>query len=211
MKFTFNLEDIKYIKILYLDNNNNPHTVKGAVKSINDREIVSCIKFQEDIDVKKEQNVTLSIVCNEGLYRTDTKLKSVDIEEPYIFFILETPQGMEFQQNREYFRVASEYNCAYYIYNEEKTTCITGKTVDISANGISIIVPVHAVSEENSEIEIMIDERIVRSYVKCVRSEEVENGYKLSFMFEQISNSDRDFISQVCIKKQLEQKRNSLS
>ena len=82
MKFTFNLEDIRYIKILYLDNNNSPHTVKGAVKSINDREIVSCIKFQENIDVKYNQNVTLSIICNEGLYRTETRLKSVDIEEP---------------------------------------------------------------------------------------------------------------------------------
>ena len=211
MKFTFNLEDIKYIKILYLDNDNNPHTVKGAVKSINDREIVSCIKFQEGIDVKYNQNVTLSIICSEGLYRTETKLKSVDIEDPYIFFIIETPQGMEFQQNREYFRVLGTYNCAYYIHNEEKTTCITGKTFDISANGVSIIVPVHAISEEDAELEIMINERIVRSYAKCVRSEETSGGYKLSFMFEQISNSDRDFISQICIKKQLEQKRNSLS
>ena len=133
------------------------------------------------------------------------------MENPYIFFILETPQGMEFQQNREYFRIASEYNCAYYIHNEDRTTCITGKTYDISANGVSIIVPVHAVSDENSEIEIMINERTVRAYAKCVRSEETDDGYKLSFFFEQISNPDRDYISQVCIRKQLEQKRNSLS
>ena len=211
MKFTFNLEDIRYIKILYLDNNNSPHTVKGAVKSINDREIVSCIKFQENIDVKYNQNVTLSIICNEGLYRTETRLKSVDIEEPYIFFILDTPQGMEFQQNREYFRVPGAYNCAYYIHSEDGTTCLTGKTFDISANGVSIIVPVHAVSKENSELEIMINERTVRAYAKCVRSEETADGYKLSFTFEQISNSDRDYISQICIKKQHEQKRNSLS
>ena len=37
-----------------------------------------------------------------------------------------------------------------------------------------------------------------------------DDGYKISFMFKEISENNRDFISQVCIKKQLEEKRNSI-
>ena len=57
----------------------------------------------------------------------------------------------------------------------------------------------------------MVNERMVRANIKYIRSEKLDDGYKISFAYTNISDSDRDYISQVCIKKQLEQKRNSLS
>lgn len=211
MHFNFNLEDIKYIKILYRNNEGNPSTVKAAIKTMNDREIVSCIKYEEGVKVATPQDITLSVVCGDGLYRTRTKLKSVDEDDPYIFFILETPQGMEYQQNREYFRITGSYDCMYYVTNDEETKCYTTKTVDISANGISIVIPELIFSEEGSEIEIMLNERIIQAKIQYIRSEKLDEGYKISFTYANISNTDRDFISKVCIKKQLEQKRKSSS
>lgn len=207
MHFNFNLEDIKYIKILYRNKDGNPSTVKAAVKTMNEREIVSCIKYEENLTVPTPQDITLSIICGDGLYRTRTKLKSVDEDDPYIFFILETPQGMEYQQNREYFRINGSYDCVYYVTKDEETKCYTTKTVDISANGVSIIIPELIFSEEGSEIEIMLNERIIQAKVQYIRSEKIDEGYKISFTYINISNADRDNISKVCIKKQLEQKR----
>ena len=117
---------------------------------------------------------------------------------------------MEYQQNREYFRILGSYNCAYYVTEDEKTKCYTTKTVDISANGVSIIIPELAFSEEDSDIEIMINEKIIQTKIRYVRSERINEGYKISFTYTNISDADRDYISQVCIKQQLEQKKTSL-
>ena len=208
MKFNFDLEDIKYIKIVCSDNKGNPCSIKGAIKSITEREVMACAKYEDKLDIKTPQNITLSIVCVEGLYRTKTNLKSVYDEPPYMIFAMETPQGMEYEQNREYFRIPAKYECAYYLNDGEKTSCLTSQTSDISANGVSIVLPMHAISEEDCELEMMINERLIRTKVKYVRSEKLENGYKISFTYTKISNHDRDYISQICIKKQLEQKRN---
>ena len=210
MKFNIELEDVKYIKLLCSDSNGDAVVLKAALKSINNREFVSCVKYEDDFSVPANQEIIMSIVCNDGLYRTKTRLKSVYIEEPYIIIVLEAPQGLEYQQNREYFRVSGQYNCAYYVYEGEKVMSFTGQTFDISANGVSIILPVHAFSEEDAEIDIMIDGRTVHSKIKYVRSEKLEDGYKLSFSYSQIKPADRDYISQICIKKQLEQRRNSI-
>lgn len=210
MKFNLNLEDIKYIKILYRDRNDSPCTSKGAIKSVNEREIIACAKFEDGLSIVTPQEVTLSVICNDGLYRTKTKLKSIDNADPYIFFVLETPHGLEYQQNREYFRVPLKCECKYTVTTEDKIKEYTTHTIDISANGVSIFLPVHEVTENESNIELSINNIKIESKIKYVRSEKVENGYRLSFTFTRISNLDRDFISQVCIKKQLEQKRNSV-
>lgn len=210
MKFTFNLEEIKYIKLVYQDKDGTLKSVKGAIKSIDDKKILVCAKKDNDIDMSLPQKAVLSIVCNEGLYRTETVINSIEMDEPYVFIILNTPQGMEFQQNREYFRILAQYNCIYYVSEQANTVSYTSKTVDISANGVSIVLPVLAVSEEDAELEIMIKERLVHINVKYVRSEKLKDGYKLSFQYTKISDKDRDYISQVCIQKQLEQRRKTV-
>ena len=63
-----------------------------------EREIIACAKFEEELKVNAPQEVTLSFVCENGLYRTNTELKYVNYEEPYILFVLKTPQGLVFLQ-----------------------------------------------------------------------------------------------------------------
>ena len=209
MKFNLSIENIKYIKILYANAEGNPVSIKAAIKSFDDREMVSCFKHDKELNIKVPQQITLSIICSEGLYRTQTKLKSFSCEEPYTFLFLETPSSLEYQQNREYFRIPAIYNCVYYVKNNNQPATFTTQTVDLSANGVSICLPVHVFSEEDAEIEMMVEERLVCAKIRYVRSEKVDSGYKLSFTFTDISNRDKDFISQICIKTQLETKRNT--
>ena len=208
MKFNLSIENIKYVKILYANAEGNPVSVKAAIKKIDEQEITTCLRYEEKFTIKTPQQITLSIVCSEGLYRTQTTLKSCSVEEPYIFLFLETPSSLEYQQNREYFRIPAEYDCMYYVKSDGQTESYTTKTLDISANGVSILLPNHIFSESESEIEMMVEERLICTKIRYIRSEKYENGYKLSFVYSDISNRDRDYISQVCIKKQLEEKRN---
>lgn len=207
MQFNLNLEDIRYVKILCKSIEGSTCLIKTAIKKIDERELLACIKVDEGPMPQYNQEVTLSIICQDGLYRTKTNLISSYTDDKYRYIQLETPRGLEYQQNREYFRIMADYNCAYYLKIGEDVKTLTAKTYDISANGVSIILPIHAFSEEDSEIEMMIDEKIVRAQIRYVRSEKHENGYKLSFTYTSISDKDRDYISRICIQKQLEMRR----
>ena len=209
MKFNFNLDDIKYIKILYTNGHSGASTIKAAMKKITAHEITACAKYEEDFIVKTPQDITLSVVCNDGLYRTKTKLKSVETEAPYTFFYMEIPAGMEYQQNREYFRIPANYECAYYVNVDGETRSYTTKTCDISANGVSFELAEPVYSEDDAEADIMIEEKLIHAKIKYIRNEKTNNGYKVSFRFAEISQADQDYISKICIQKQLEQKRNT--
>lgn len=208
MRFNLKLEDIKYIKILYIDSQNQSNLTKAALKKIDEREILACAKFENGIDIETPQEVVLSLICNDGLYRTKTKLKSVEEDDPYVFLFLETPLGIEYQQNREYFRVKANYECVYKVNDEASP--IKAKAFDISANGVSILLQNHVINDDLSKLIIKINGRDIETMVRYVRSEKIETDYRVSFAFAKISEQDRDFISQVCIQNQLVQRRNTL-
>ncbi len=210
MKFNLKLEEIKYAKVSYKDNSGSSCSKKVAVKTINEREILACAKFEENLNIDSPQEVVLSIVCNEGLYKTKTILKALDNDEPYLFIVLETPKGVEFEQNREYFRVSADFNCIYKIMIDDELKEFEAKTIDISANGVSILLPINAVADNFADIVMAINGKLVQSRVRYVRTEKLDEGYKLSFTFTKISESDRDYISQVCLQKQLAERRNSI-
>lgn len=210
MKFSFKLEDIKYVKIAYKDYNGSVATIKAAMKEVNENEILICTKYREDFYIDLPQEIDFSVICNDGIYKTKTILKSIDNHEPYAFIILETPVGIEYQQNREYFRVPVTYNCIYRIYQNNETFDYNATVYDISANGVSLILPEHIISENLSDLVINFDGIEISLRAKYVRSEKHEKGYKISFSYVNISELDRDFISQICIKKQLEQQRNRI-
>ena len=208
MKFNLSIDNINYLKILYANKDGNPVSVKAAIKKIGESEIIACLKYENDLNIRTPQPITLSIICSEGLYRTRSVLKSYVCEAPYVFLHIETPESLEYQQNREYFRIPVSYNCAYYVKNNGQPATFTTTTTDISANGVSIILPVHVFSEEDAEIEMMVEEKLISAKIQYIRSEKISDGYKLSFRYTDISDKDKDYISQVCIKQQLENKRN---
>lgn len=210
MKFYFRLEDIKYAKIYYQNGNGEYCNTKAAIKRIDAREVFACAKFEDGLYINVPQIVMLSIICGDGIYKTKTKLKSVDNEEPYTFFALETPQGIDYEQNREYFRVTAKYDCIYKIEQDGDEKEFAVQTTDISANGVSFVIPEHTISESSSDLMINIDNRQINVKVRYIRSEKVASGYRISFTYARISDADRDYISQVCLKKQLEERRNSL-
>lgn len=210
MSFNLNLENILYMKIMYKDIYGDLCPVKSAIKSINEKEMLICSKYIENLQIEFPQEIMLSIICNDGLYKTKATVRRMEKEEPYIFWFVETPQGLEYQQNREYFRIVAEYDCIYSLKTGENVEEIFSKTVNISANGVSITAEEYAVSNQDAALLININGRKIQTKIKFIRSDKIDDGYKLSFKFTDISEADRDFISQTCIKKQLEDRRNAL-
>lgn len=207
MKFKFDLEEIKYAKIEYKGDDGILYVKKLVIKTISNREILACARFEGGLNISTPQNVTISFVCNDGLYRTKTNLKTVEKDEPYNFFILETPENIEFEQNREYFRVNAKYKCKYKIDDEHE---YNAETIDLSANGVCLALPADVSTRNIADIMLIFDNRFIPIKARFIRSEKNNDIYQTSFAYIKIAEQDRDFISQVCIKKQLEQRRNQL-
>ena len=171
MKFNLNLNDIKYVKILYKNEQGNPCTTKAALKRANEHEFLACTKFEDGLDIETPQTITLSIICNDGLYRTKTELRKIENDEPYTFFILAPPNGIEYQQNREFFRVNVDFNCKLSSWSKDGDVDITAQTCDISANGVSIIADKEINPVGDSDLSILINGIEIKTRVRFVRSE----------------------------------------
>ena len=204
MQFNLSLENIKYTKIVYKDREENTRFIKAAIRSMNENELFACAKFEDGLDIQTPQEVSVSFICENGLYRTNTILKSFQNEEPYVFLFLQVPQGIEYQQNREYFRVKMNENVIVKFNNSVKTC----KLYDISANGVRLVLDENITFSENVELNILFDKNNVTAKARYVRTDNDDNILKASFYFTKISDNDVDFIAKKCI--QLSNRRNSV-
>lgn len=210
MKFDLKVSSIKYIKVIYDDVENSTSVCRAIVRSINDREIIACAKYRENILLDAKYAYEVKFICDEGLYTAKLMLKSFEKEDPYIFFIFETPKTLKYEQNRAFFRMPVEYECTYKVKEDDELMEYQTKTIDISANGVSFLVYEPIPIQNATEIEILIDGKTVVSGIRYVRKEDYKDGYKASFAFTKLSEKDKDYISQKCFQKQLELRRRSI-
>lgn len=207
MKFNLGLDNINYLKIIYKNTDNTTACTKAAIKRIGEKEIFACAKFEEGLYLNTPQEVSLSFVCINGLYRTNTTLKFIENEPPYIFFTLKTPEGFEYQQNREYFRIKMEENAILSYEN----TVLPCKTYDISASGVRLIIPENIENIDEVNIDLLFEPQNVRTKAKFIREDNEDGILKASFKFIDLPESSVDIISQKCIQKQLEYKRHNVN
>lgn len=210
MRFDINKENINYIKINYLDSDNFSHCIKAAVRLIGEFELLVSIKSEEKIFIPTPQSVELGIACDNGLYKAKTILKKVEYDAPYILFSLKKPEEMELQQNREYFRVKLQENANVIYEKDEQPVQFSAITYDISAKGVRIELEEEIEFPEKVVLLLFFENKTIEVNAKYIRTDIDDNIIKASFQFTDISEIDLDFISQVCFKKQLEERRKSL-
>ncbi|MBE7703501.1 MAG: hypothetical protein E7Z89_05555 [Cyanobacteria bacterium SIG28] len=210
MKFNFKPEEVKYVKFTYKDQSGKLGSFRASLNRIEASELRLSAKTEEILEISTPQEIVLEVICADGIYKGKTVLKKVIQEEPYVFFNLEIPQYVEHVQKREYFRITASYDCVYSPVFNYETKYYEVKTLDISANGVSLFLHTLPQEFDSANIVITINNRKVQAKVRFVRYEKYSEGYKLSLNYIKISEADRDYISQICIKKQLEEKRSQM-
>lgn len=202
MKLSFNLEDINYLKLSYI-NNNRQETIKLGLKEKRENNFIAVAELRDITEIIPEQKVSVSFITRDGLYKTETKLQEVYNDENYTYFVIANPDTLDYYQNREYFRVLVEHDCIYSIDEEDEVKSYNATTYDISPGGVSIIMDEIAISTEEAAIVIFAESRDIRSHLKFVRCELYENQYKLSFEFTDLSDGDYKYLSDLCLNNQL--------
>lgn len=211
MTFNIKQENINYIKIIYKDNNDFSHCVKASVKSISDKEIYACARYEEDFFVKTPQEIMLKIACDDGLYTSNTTLKYTEKDNSYVFFAIKAPQNINYKQDREYFRVKITEDATISFLQNEETVSIHTKTYDISANGVRLQLENQIKFPEDVQIILHFSGRDIHTLAKYIRNDDEDKVLKAAFCFADLSVPDMDYISQICIQKQLEQRKNKFS
>ena len=203
---SLNSEDIKYIKFNYVDTENNKKEIKASVKTYNEKNIFACAKFDNNLTLKTPQDISLKFVCKGGIYKSNSILNSIEKDEPYIFFNIRTPQALTFSQEREYFRVKME-NKVILNFDDKSYEC---DIYDISASGIKIILPKNIDIKDDVELNILFNRDNVKTKAKLVRKDIEKNIILVSFYYINLKETNLDIISQKCIQKQLEDRKNKL-
>lgn len=210
MKKNLKLNDVQYVKMTYDDRWGNSHCSKAVIKAATSRELTLSIKYEEYIFIKSPQKVELGFVCQDGLYKTSTTLKSVMNADPYIIVYLEMPENISYQQNREYFRVNILEGAIISYAVQDGIARVTCKTHDISANGVCLELPSKFDLPDDVNINILFRTQELKLTAKTKRITTQNNTVLASFEFVDIKEQDRDYISKLCIQKQLEQKRDKV-
>ena len=202
MKLSFNLENINYLELTCVVNS-KVQVLKLAVKEKREYDFHAVVPNMGSVRVETPQEVLLKFVCKDGVYKTNTTLKEVLDEGENTCFVIENPKSLDYQQNREYFRILAEYECVYTVETEDGVESLEAKTYDISAGGVSIIVNKSVFSTEETSILIMADDRHIRSHLKFIRCEAFDSAYKISFEFTDLAEADFALLSEMCINAQL--------
>lgn len=208
MSFDLNLDNISYIKIAYKDRNEFMHCTKAMINNVGEHEIYASSKYNENIKIPAPQNIVISFITDNGIYKANTKLKHIKYKNNYVYYIVATPEELEYMQNREYFRVRMrEKAIITYLENEDTQRFVVCETYDISANGLRVILNKNMDFPTNTTITIFLNSKEITIKARYIRNDTEDNIIKASFKYEEISKQDMDYISQQCIKKQLEDRR----
>ena len=210
MNFNINLENINYIKIVYKDRNGDTHSTKATIKTLGEREIYACTKKEEGISINTPQDIMLSFISNNGIYRTSTTLKYIVFEEPFLYFAMKSPEGMNYEQNREYFRVKSSETVVITYTKDDSICTVSCKSHDISATGIMVELDSEIDFPEDVSLKIIFDDREIKTEAKFIRIGREDDKINAAFSFINLAETSMDFISKKCIQKQIEEKRNKL-
>jgi len=203
MQLSFNLEDISYLKMEYFEGEIE-RTLKLAIKEKKENEFIAVCETNGLSYIETPQKVAIDFIAHDGLYKTHTMLKEIRNEGEYTYFVIDNPASLDYQQNREYYRVIVEYDCIYSVDTENGTESFNAVTYDLSAGGVSIIMDENIISQEEMSIVICMTERNIKSHLKFIRCERFEESqYKLSFEFTDLAEKDYEILQNLCVTKQL--------
>lgn len=202
MQLNFNLESVNYLKVEYIENS-KPVTTKFAMKEKRENEFIAITSEMDITGIRTPQKVALSIVCPDGLYKTITELKDVENKDGNTYFVINNPITLDYQQNREYYRVLADYDCIYTVYHDDGAESYNATTYDISAGGVSIIMEENIISTDECSILIFIPGGDLKSHLEFVRCEVFDKNFKLSFKFTDLSDRDYERLQKICVDRQL--------
>lgn len=207
MNYDISPENINYLKFVYHDDDGFRHCIKASIKKFDYRELYACAKFEDDLYIKTPQEVELGVICNDGLYTCETTMKYIQRENEFIYFAFKSPNEWNYKQDREFFRVRLDNEAIIYYVQNEKKQKTNAKIYDISASGVRLQLNENIILPDDVQISLSFPKKQVHTLAKFIRTDSEDKILKAAFTFVDLSQQDMDYISQICLQKQIEERR----
>lgn len=203
MELNFNLDSIEYIQLDYIEKE-EVKSIKLALKEKRENYFIAIAPQQDTVHISTPQKVSVSFIGKDNLYRTTTILNATHNENGFTYYTIDNPETLDFQHNREYYRIPAQYDCIYTIETGQGIESFNAVTYDISAGGVSIITSENIIPTRETSIVIFMPDKDLKAHLKFVRCELFEESYKLSFIFTDLTEKEYNLLSEFCITRQLD-------
>lgn len=189
------LSTVQYIKVIFIDNNQELREIRTEAHSFNNDIIQLYISGKENINLNYPTGVVLKLVTIDAIYFAKVILKDIKKANGKNIFFLNAPQKAIRQQNRKYYRINVERPCVLLINNDNiKNETFIAQSVNISKGGILIYNIESILNDEQIKLQMSQDDCCnivmfleydlkVKAYAKFVRSECVDNIHRCAFQF----------------------------
>lgn len=207
-------KDFKSFEVTFYNDRNELQKIFCNVKSIENNSIVidANNKFNNNVFAKVEDELTLYIYTENGIYSATSKVLTANKGVVSTEYIITYPANSKHSQRREYFRADLNVNFKMYVampHDLGSSFIIEAKTRNICGKGMSYVDdrPFPA-DYENITIELLFEEKYINILSKLVYSKQIVVGsrpkYIHAFTFTNISQKDVDFIVKKCFLHQLD-------
>jgi c-di-GMP-binding flagellar brake protein YcgR len=213
------IEELTKISVEFQSENNEFHSLKSYVKSVQPDRILIDMPSNDGIAYKLPIGQPINIVISTtsgGLYLCKTEV--IEIDPSHISGVwINYPYSVHYIQRREYFRVPLNLKAELIIFNDDNNSIKQEFIVnirDISGNGFSFTADQPMIQYNDVECKIYIDGAEGKPIVsKCrhIHSNKVEicdkNKYINAFIFLDISQKDVTRLVRAGFKYQIELKK----
>lgn len=210
------LYNLKYIKLVYTDLENNTKDVRTELDFLGDQILSVFFKTEEDFNIKYPQEVTLKFITDEAIYIAKTTLYEIKrSKENRIYLTLASPTVLDQQQNRRYFRIKLDRVCVLVATDKEgNSETYMSRLIDVSAGGVLL----HQVETMFTDDFISIDidkyekfnivlilgvSTVLKMNARYVRQEKSDKSYRYAFEFINNSEKNINIISKFITQEQV--------
>ena len=215
------LTNLKYIKVIYVDANNNLHEICSEKQIIsNDLIYIDC-SSDNNIDIACPIGVVIKLITKEAIYFAKVVLSNITKKINKILLTVNAPKKAIRQQNRKHYRIDKERPCVL-LFNDGENDCKTyiAQTVNLSKGGVLVSNVESILSDEpvtikfskndSYNIAMFLEQDLnLKTYATIVRSEFVNNKYRYAFQFSKILKKSEPLFDKYLISEEFKILKNT--
>lgn len=192
------MTNLEYIKVIYVDANNNLHEICSEKRIISNNLIYLYCSIDNNINVTCPTGVVIKLITKEAIYFAKVVLNNITKKNNQIILTINAPNKAIRQQNRKYYRINMERPCVLLFY-DDKNNCQSyiAQTVNLSRGGVLISnvesilndeqVIIKFSKNDSYNIAMFLEQNLnLKANAIIVRSEFVNNTYRYAFQFSKI-------------------------
>ena len=211
------LSKLKYVKVIYRDNDDEMHEICTEVKFIGNKLISLYFKQSNSFYIKCPQDVILKFVTSDAMYISTAVLQDAKQNDNMVYFSILPPDKMVKQQKRKYSRINLDRSCVLVVNDRSgKSSTYLSKIVNLSASGVLITnletmfedkyVAVELSKYDCYHLVLFLEhDKVLKAFTRYVRHDCVDDSHMYAFHYMNLKPKTISEIDKYVASEQIKQ------